>query len=108
MRYNQKRARKSSKRAQLWIFTPYFSKFRVFRTLHTPKQHVFLELLVENKTFYFSKKALLAGTTCKKWLKQALMVLDTTILNNSSSAKRDYECQVLLSQILFAFRQKYN
>ena len=44
MHYNQKRARKSSKRAQLWIFTPHFSKFRAFRMPHTPKWHVFLEI----------------------------------------------------------------
>ena len=31
--YNQKRARKPSKRAQLWVFTPPFSKFRAFGKL---------------------------------------------------------------------------
>ena len=36
MRFNQKRARKSSKRAQLLIFTPHSSKFKAFRTLHPP------------------------------------------------------------------------
>ena len=75
MRYNQKMVRKSSKRAQLWIPPPHththththtplqFSKFRAFRMLHPTKQHVFLEVLVENKALYFSKMALHAGTT---------------------------------------------
>ena len=35
----------------------------------SPKQHVFLEFLVENKEFYFSKRALRAGIACKKRLK---------------------------------------
>ena len=58
----KKRARKSSKRAQLWIFTAPFFKFRTFRTLHLPKRHVFL-------AFRFSKRALRAGTARNKWLK---------------------------------------
>ena len=33
---------------------------------------------------------------------------DLTIFNNSFSAQRDYECQILLCQILFAFRHKNN
>ena len=69
VRYNQKRAKKSSKRAQVWVFTPYFCKFRTFRTLHLPKRHVFLEVLVEKKAFCFSKRALCAGTARNKWLK---------------------------------------
>ena len=72
MRFNQKRAGKSSQRAQLWIFTPHSSKFRAFRTLHPPKRHVFLEFLVENKAYHFSKRALRAGTARNKWLKKAL------------------------------------
>ena len=55
MWYNQKRAKKSSESVQLWIFTPHFSKFRAFKMLHSQKQHVFLEFLVENKAFNFSK-----------------------------------------------------
>ena len=47
------------KRTQLWIFTPYFSKCRAFRTLQLAK-HVFLELLLDNKAFNFSKRALRA------------------------------------------------
>ena len=69
VRYSQKRTRKSSKGAQLWIFSPHFYKFRAFTTLHLPKQHVFLEVLVENKAFYFSERALHAGSPCNKWLK---------------------------------------
>ena len=65
MQYNQKRAKKSGKRVQSWIFTPHFCKFRAFRMLH----YAFLEFLVENKAFYFSKRALHADTTHKKWLK---------------------------------------
>ena len=34
--------------------------------------------------------------------------LDTTIFKNSLSAKRDYECQILLCQTLSAFRLKSN
>ena len=62
LRYNQKKARKSSKRAELWVFTPHFSKIRAFRTLHPPKQHVFLEFLVEKKAFHFSERAPRTGT----------------------------------------------
>ena len=72
VRYNQKEAMNCSKRAQLWIFTPYFSKFWAFRTLHPPKRHVFLEFLVEKKAFHSSKRALRAGIACNKWLKEAL------------------------------------
>ena len=69
VRYNQKRARKSSKRTQLWVFTPHFFKFRAFRKLHPPKRHVFLEFLAEKKVFRFAKRALSAGTARNKWLK---------------------------------------
>ena len=42
---------------------------------HTPpKQHVFLEFLVENKAFRFSKRALRASTARNKWLKKALIM----------------------------------
>ena len=52
MRYNQKRTRKSSKKAQLWIFTPHFSKLsRAFTTLQPPKQHLFLDFLGESRRF---------------------------------------------------------
>ena len=74
MRYNQKRAIKSSKRAQLWIFTPHFSKFRAFRTLYPPKRHVFLEFLAEKKASDFSKRALRVDIAQNKWLKKALGV----------------------------------
>ena len=69
VRYNLKRAKRSSKRAQLWIFATHFFKFRAFVTLHPPKQHVFLEFSVENKAFYFTKRALCADTARNKWLK---------------------------------------
>ena len=72
MRYNQKRALTCSKRAQLWIFTPHFYKFRAFRTLHPPKWHVFFEFLVEKKAFHSSKRALRPGTARNKTLKKAL------------------------------------
>ena len=75
MRFNQKRATKSSKRAQLWIFTPHSSKFRAFRTQHSLKWHVFLEFLVENKAYHFSKNALRADTARNKWLKKALTAI---------------------------------
>ena len=72
MQFNQKRARTSSKRAKLWIFTPHSSKFRAFGTLHPPKRHVFLEFLEENKANHFSKRALRAATARNKRLKKAL------------------------------------
>ena len=71
MWYNRKRARRSSERAQLWIFTPHFPKFRAFEMLHSSKRHLFSEFLVENKAFQFSKRALHAGTARKKWLKKS-------------------------------------
>lgn len=43
------------------IFPSHFSKSRAFRTLHTSKWHMSLEILLENKAFYFSKKVLRAG-----------------------------------------------
>ena len=44
-----------------------------------------------------------------KLLSQMLYItLDRTIFNESFSAERDYECQILLCQILFAFRHKSN
>ena len=46
-----------------------FFKFRAFRMLHPPKQHVALEFLVEKKVFCFAKRALHEGTTHNKWLK---------------------------------------
>ena len=55
VRYNQKEARKSSKRVQLWIFTPHFSQFRAFRTLHPPKRHVFLDILMRIRHFISQK-----------------------------------------------------
>ena len=63
---------KCNKKAQLWIFTPYFSNVRTFRTLHPTKRHVFLEFLVETKSYKFLKRALRAGTVRNKWLKKAL------------------------------------
>ena len=46
-----------------------FFRFREFTMLHPPKQHVFLDFLVENKAFYSIERALRAGTACNKWLK---------------------------------------
>ena len=43
MQYNQKRAKMSSKRAQLWNFATHFFKFRAFIMLFSPKQHVFMD-----------------------------------------------------------------
>ena len=68
MRYNQNRARKSSERAQLWIF-----KLEHYTPSPSLKRRVFLEFLVENKVFHFSKGAFCAGTARKKWLKEALL-----------------------------------
>ena len=49
------------KKAEIWIFTPHFSKFEVFWTLQPPKRHVFIAR--------------------NKWLKKALMH-DTLWLRN--------------------------
>ena len=57
VQYNAKRTKKSSKRAQFWIFTTHFLKFRAFITLNPLKQYVFLEFLVENKAFNSKKRA---------------------------------------------------
>ena len=56
-----------------------FFKCRIFRTLHPSKQHVFLEFLVENRAFYFSKRALRAGIARTKWLKKTLLVIPTPL-----------------------------
>ena len=58
----QKSARKSSKRAQLWIFTQNIFKFRAFGILNTAKQQVVLKVFTENEIFYFSKRALRVGS----------------------------------------------
>ena len=70
-----KKRTKYRKRAQLWIFTPQFSKFRVFRTLHPSKRQVFFIIIIiiifsRENSFHFSKRALRAGTARNKWLKK--------------------------------------
>ena len=60
MRYNQKRVRKSSERAQLWIFTPYFFKFRAFRMLHPLKTYVFGVFIKKYCILFLNK-----GTACR-------------------------------------------
>ena len=37
---------------------------------------VFLEILVDNKAFYFSKRALRASNKCNKWLKYFMSIND--------------------------------
>lgn len=44
--------------AQFLIFASHFSKFRAPGMLQAPKWQVVLMFLIENKVFYFSKKAL--------------------------------------------------
>ena len=56
VRCNQRIKRRSSKRAELSIFTPCFLQIQG------------LEFLVENWAFDFSKRALRAGTPPKNWL----------------------------------------
>ena len=51
-------------------FYPWFFQIRAFRTLHPPKQYVFLEFLIENKALHFSKRALRVDTARNKWLKK--------------------------------------
>ena len=69
MRKIQKKAKKVYKIAQLWIFTPHFSKFRAFRTPHPPKLHVLSRGFLVDKAFYFSKRALRANIARSKLLK---------------------------------------
>ena len=56
VRYNQKRARKSSKRAQLWVFTPLFSKFGAFRTLHPPLNSICFRSFQQRECHFVSQK----------------------------------------------------
>ena len=56
----KKRARTSSKKARLRLFIPSFSISRAFRMLHHPILHVVLQVLTENKVFYFWNRALRA------------------------------------------------
>ena len=55
MRFNNKRAKKSGKRAKLLIFTTHFSKFREFGKLHSPKRYAFAEILLDTGAFVFQK-----------------------------------------------------
>ena len=64
-----KKGKRSSKRTQLWIFATDFFKIRASISLHPPKQHVFLEFLIENKEFYSTKRALRGDTARNMWLK---------------------------------------
>ena len=106
MRYNQKRTRKSSKRTQLWVFTPHFSKFRAFRMLHpAPKRHVFLEFLLEKKAFHFSKRALNAGTAHSKWLKYTLLSSSYLLKVTKCLSKiSQFEFLVVTEKNVFAYK----
>ena len=62
MRAYNKKGQESPVKGRSFGFL-HFCKFRAFRTLHPPKRHVFLEVLVEKKACRFSKRALRADTT---------------------------------------------
>ena len=47
-----------------------FPNFQHLECYTTPKQHVFLEFLVENKAFSFSNRALSQDAARNKWLKK--------------------------------------
>ena len=47
----KKGEKKSSKRTQLWNFTPHLFTFRAFIMLHPSKQHDFFEFVVEKRYF---------------------------------------------------------
>ena len=70
--------------------------------LHTPKRHAVYKIFTENKLFYFSKRALRAGTECNKWLKEVLL----------SEQLRQYCCSISQTQkhwflyILFTLHKK--
>ena len=42
--------------------------------LNPPKRNVVSMVFTENKLFYFSKRALRAGTVRNKWVKEALSI----------------------------------
>ena len=55
----QKKARMSNKKGTMINFLPLnFSKFWAFKTLHLPKRHMLLEVLIANKAFFFLKKGI--------------------------------------------------
>ena len=72
MRYNEKRAGKFGKRAQLWVFHSKCPKFTAFGMLHPLNGMWFQRFFSENKLFHLSKRALRAGTARNKWLKEPL------------------------------------
>ena len=72
MRYNQKRQTSPVKGRNCGFLPHIFPNLGHLERSTPPKRHVFLEFLVENKAFHFSKRALHAGTAHNKWLKKAL------------------------------------
>ena len=70
VRFNKK-GQESRENSTIMYFYPSFFQFRIFRMLNPQqkKWHVFLEVLGEDKAFYFSKRALRADTEHNKLLK---------------------------------------
>ena len=71
---------------------------------HTQQSVVYLLYQTVNKMTYSLKWTL--DECCWSYFHKCYITLDITIFNNSFSAEGDYECQILLCQVLFVFRQK--
>ena len=67
--YNQRKARKPIKGQNCRFLLLISANLGDLEHCTSPKWHVFLEVLVENKKFYLSKRALGASTAPNKWLK---------------------------------------
>ena len=69
MWYNPKKGKKGLVKGHIhqFLLRGLVFKFREFIMLQPLKQ--FLEYLVENKTFYSTKRTLRVYTACNKWLK---------------------------------------
>ena len=71
--------------------------------LHSPKQHVILNVFTENKLFYFSKRALHVGTACNKWLKEALLKHCIGNIINSKFTEIPPKIHFITTKILFYY-----
>ena len=65
-----KKEEESSEKGHICGFLPFlFPDLGYLERCTPPLNDVFLQLLVENKEFYFSKRALRGGTAHHNWLK---------------------------------------
>ena len=77
MWYNQKRATKFSKKAQLWVFTPHFSIFRAFRMLHPLNSMCFLSFQKKKreKHVLFLNKSTVCGYRTQQLVKKSPVII---------------------------------